>query len=282
MKRGRSRLIFFKDKDKAKDKDVPANCLLYLSLLISLLYFLTLTDWTAASMEFLIAETLPVRVVADPPKKDDWSSKMFAYFISRTFNGSFYWDITNNRRILAIRQPFLELQIVTSPINVIDNSASVVYFQPITSKGYLVVSASGLKYYVTFVDYFFPFQRSVWICLIFISIFIALILRILFSRNVFLLLFSFLLEQPDNISKKLANCCPFHYILIPLLFMFLILSNAYKVIVITSLVKSFEALGLNLEEGVRMGHKLYYMPDHTRDYEYCCNQPEQFDTISEE
>jgi len=238
-------------------------------------------------MEFLLAEALPVLVVTEPQRKDYGASKMFAYFISRSFNGSLYLDKIKNKRIFF--QPFqanrrsLLLKLVTRTLNNHQNLASVVYFQATTSKGYLVVSASGLNHLVTFVDYFLPFQRSVWIGLIFISIVIALILRVLFnSRNVFLLLISFLLEQSDNISKKLANCCPFQYILIPLLFMFLVLSNAYKGIVITSLVKPLEAFGLNLEEGARMGYKLYYMPDDRRDYDNCCRKPAKFDTIVEE
>jgi len=238
-------------------------------------------------MEFLPAEAFPVYATTEPEIKDYGSSQTLAYFISRTFNGSVYWDVINQKHIVLQRfqagRPIIYLYTFTRPMNEVKNSASVVYFQATTSKEYLVLSASGLKYYVTFVDYVLPFQRSVWIGLIFISIVIALILRILFnSRNVFLLLFSFLLEQSDNISKKLANCCQFPYMLIPLLFMFLVLSNAYKGIVITSLVKPFEALGLNLAEGVRMGYKLYYMPENTREYENCCRRPEQFDAIVEE
>jgi len=238
-------------------------------------------------MEFLLAEALPVLVTAEPQRKDYGSSLMLGYFISRTFNGSYYWDMNKQKGIFFQRfqagRPYISLDIVTRPIYEVKNSASVIYFQPTTSKGYLVVSASGLKYFVTFVDYFLPFQMSVWVGLIFITIVIALLLRILFnSRNVFLLLFSFLLEQSNNISNKLANCCPFQYMLIPLLFMFLVLSNAYKGIVITSLVKPFEAIGLNLEEGVRMGYKLYYLPENTREYENCCRKPEQLDAILEE
>jgi hypothetical protein len=135
---------------------------------------LLVSAWSGNEAEYLRMKEYPACIV-----NDHRSDTEFATYLSKSFNGSFVWTTTQNKKYYSAKfwSTFCaSINIVARRLNGRHNSATNAYFQVTHKSQFQLVTASGLKHVLTLMDYFVPFEKCVWITFILVLVFITLIL----------------------------------------------------------------------------------------------------------
>ena len=141
-------------------------------------------------------------------------------------------------------------------------------------------TCSGLKSYVTLLDYFQPFQIELWISLTIQIVMTSILFGIIFYFKgirdvVWFYQCSFLTEHSFYITSTLEKLRIFNFFSLPFLLMCVILSNAYKGLLINLLgLPLAERFGIAGQRGAPKS--VYFKPSNiftSVQYQECCMDP---------
>jgi len=201
-------------------------------------------------------------------------------FLGGQFNRSLLVGDSYNK---SFPDPKFFLEVRHSPANKMHADDSSSLFQGIKAETLSIVTCDGLSkegLAAGFHDYIQPFQGSLWLTFALFFTTLVFILANLFRyqeqvESAWLIIFSFLLEQCLTISRKLEASRQFRIIFAGFLLMCVVLTNGYKGVVTTSLVKPFDFVGFQaIDEFLKDTFKLYYITyDKSERYRSrCCNE----------
>jgi len=200
-----------------------------------------------------------------------------AEILTRSFNQS---QIFNETTKLNPNGTEFLVFVKYNALNKVYVGDSTQVFQAVRQIGQSVITCSGLTRDVGFSDYVQPFQYNLWAtCIGFFGISVTVTTYLLRGQgrleSIWLIVISYLLEHSLVISSQVEANAKFRYVFISFLLATIVLSNGYKGVVVTSLVRPYGMTGIDsLDYAVGSGFTLYYqlsgMHYDTDTHAVCC------------
>jgi len=188
---------------------------------------------------------------------------VLAEFISKSFNAS----STLGNRPGVKGELIYHLRIKFNVLNKYFVGGSDQIFQAFRPSTMSAATCSGLTSHFSAHDYVAPFQSSLWLTtFIFFGIFGTALWWAFRTWKVadspWVLIISFLLEHSLSVSTKLELNPHFRYIFGSFLLMGVVITNGYKGVVTTSLIKPFALYGLDsIDVAINARYEMFYNPE---------------------
>jgi len=197
-------------------------------------------------------------------------------FISRGFNQSLTVDVTAEFAVplLLILNPNTWVMEMGLKAFVQNNVGSNILFLPVADVRRAAFTCAGLSTRISFTDYVRPYDTAAWLGIVGTCVLSSFLFCIVpryrqLKHRVPFLLASILFEMSYDVTGSKYKLRTFRWIFGPLILMGVVLSNGYKGVVITSVVKPFEVYGVeSLEAAINLGYT--YIAGHYEEHRYDC------------